>query len=236
MSKKIYETLNILWGAGLGIVVGFIMIAFGSYKFIYLLKVNRFIFIFSMVLLVVTTMRFVLYTTFTHFELNLLYENFSDKEEELPLVQPKAYIISFSIAFLFGCLIYFCDQLLLFILFLIPFESLDLMGQTEIKTYVREIVMKTSETPSNRNTLRAIKYFYVDRPYFKKFLFKTFCNVIALVLVIATIKKGSITNIYSNRNILLYIAYSIVILNLIINEVVLLVWRKERDRIRRHTV
>jgi hypothetical protein len=159
-------------------------------------------------------------------EIEMLHKTFRD---DVPQVPFKAYCLVAGIAILLGIMGYFSNNIMIFSGMFATYNVLAAWGQWTVNNNVRQMLMKalsvSNLADSLRRDLKAIEKYYLDQPHYPRHIIIIFTSFISFTLSL----MSKMPDWKSSETLLISIAYVIMILNFLVSEIVIWVWRKERD-------
>lgn len=222
--RQAAETLNYLWAAGLAITLA---VAFGIYtlnRYGDLVRENKRLLASALALSVSTAVLFVRYLTSTHHELGLL-EEYLSPTSGTPRVGPSVYYNVFILSVSFGVLIAVSHLILVYCGLMIILNVADFWGGWQGKRNIMPLFDKKLSqrvSPKNRQIIEIMRCHYLGNPTLERVATIMFFNWVAFSLALVAH--------YESLEWCRDLAYVIVILNILVSEVVMYRWRKNRDR------
>ncbi|HEY5616253.1 MAG TPA: hypothetical protein VIL52_09535 [Bacteroidota bacterium] len=147
-----------------------------------------------------------------------------------PRIRSQSYTIILLIATLLGILVYFYDNIIIFsgIFAVLNLSTVwsDWTARLHIKESISESRKKKGLTKEELQCIDAIDKYFFQRPQQARIVTILFFSLVSVILgVVGTLWQSS-EAIY-----FLYAAYAMIILNIIISEFIISLWRKERDKV-----
>ena len=216
--RKQYDVLTLLWTAALAITFFTTSVLQSWTKYSELIEKDPWHFALSAMLALLSFGLFILYAIATHHELNLLYDYL--KEDEVPRIMPRVYLVIFGLALVFGILIAVSDRIIIYSSILVAYNLFDLWGSWQVTRTVDHLVrirLIGSLGQEEREAVETIRHYYLDHPTLPRIVTIMFCNWITVCLSLAYYFTGLPPYRIS--------AYIVVILTIVIGEVVIHWWR-----------
>jgi hypothetical protein len=218
---KIYEQLRDYLNWGIGITVCIAALLLSKDKLVQLYYNQPVTAAFSTALLVTTFVWFFMYVQASRRELDMLDSAFdSDRIERWKGVVLPTVV---GLSLLFGCLIAFSTNILIYSA-LVPLQSvLDLFGQVTINRNLNILVREKQFRGAEGERKGQILFlYYVEKPHLLR---------VSLILVVFCGAFGlAVTSHFLRQPTYGYISYSAIIAAIVIGEIVIRRWRKERDK------
>ncbi len=219
-----YKTYIALWGIGLTFVF-FVASTIQSWsKFLEIFEVDKLHFFLSLTLAIVCFILLIIYSIETYKELNLLNDFLDGKRASR--VQSKTYLTVIAIAIFFGALISITHMIIVFSIVIVFYNLFDIWGGWQVDKNIRPLIeskLKEKNEQEVENIVIAIKNFYFKNPTMQRDITIMFVNWIAI--------SFSIVFYFTSENMYRNIAYTIIITNIIIGEIIIYYWRRKRDKI-----
>jgi len=160
-------------------------------------------------------------------EIQMLEDHF---REFIPALPSSSFHCAVVIAVLLGVLVYLSDRIVAFSGVFLSYNLLTIWGNWLVSTRLRQAIRQGRSHGPDANTRasawQAIEAYYLGKPQLKRMLAIVLFSIAALLL-------GVFSSVYARRALgplLLYGAYAVMILNIVISEAVISIWRRERDR------
>ena len=204
-----YKTYMMLWTLGLSFVFFTAAIIQSWSKFSDIYKLDFIHFILSVSLSIVTFFLFISYSIQTYRELNLLNDyldgNFS------PRVKSRTYLTIIFLALFFGILISISHLILIFSIIIVFYNLCDVWGGWQVSKTIRPLIdrkLAMDDCIEEKEIIKTLKLYYFGNPTLQRVITIMFCNWIAVCM--------SLIFYFDHNPLFRNIAYSLIILNLII--------------------
>lgn len=219
-AKSVHETwkqaTEIMIGAGISVAFFFI----SSEKLIAFVTKEPIVGVLAVLLLILTVVSFGLYIFSMFNEMGIIFEYLSPSLAPRP--GPSEFLRIIGIGVFYGALIsvvtlplFYCSLMILLIIFDIYFNQY--LVRHVYMIIKQDVIENTIKTTS----LSILYDFYIIRPFFTRGTVLLCSYFIALILVIV--------NQYDPDEYLIWIAYILLIINIIYGELTIYKWRKKRD-------
>lgn len=221
--KNNYTSIVNSWNIGIGLTLSVAAFFLGKSKFVVLYQENIYHFFSTLSLSIIALFQFFIYYIQTGREMTLLH-NYIDADS-IPRLKGKVYFTILGLAIVFGLLIAFSDDILIYCSVLLTFNFLDSMGEIQISAYTSDrisIELHKTKSKKDKNTFEALKEYFNYRNIFTIQFLSYTVNWIALVFAI-------LFN-FNHLELFRMIATTIIILNMIIGEIILHSRRFKRDK------
>ncbi|MFA5353643.1 MAG: hypothetical protein WC291_05395 [Thermodesulfovibrionales bacterium] len=220
-----FETLNTLWMTALAITF-FVATLIPSWgKYIEIFQKDKMHFAESTTLAIVTFILFLRYAIACHYELGMLADHVD--ESSAPRIRAKTYVVIMSLALFFGVLISVSDKILIYAVLIVIYNLIDLWGGFQVQKILRPLIderIGAEKSQQEIEILRTIDCYYFQNPTLQRIVTIMFVNWIAVCsALISSYEEKGLSQIYRD------IAYLILVLNIIISELFIFIWRKKRD-------
>ncbi|MEW5924032.1 MAG: hypothetical protein AB1746_08600, partial [Candidatus Zixiibacteriota bacterium] len=224
--SKSYQTLNMLWAAGMAITFFLAALIPSWEKYTRLFSVDFVLFLESSILGLITFILFLRYAIASHHELTMLEEYLNGSTA--PRVKAKTYLVIFLLAVFFGFLISYTDSLEIYTSVYLLYILFDLWGGWQVQVILRPLIDKRlagNISEKDRKIIIEIEKFYFKHPVLQRIVTLMFVNWIVICLAIIAYMT---TN--ENLSFLRNLGYILLIANIIWGEILIFLWRYKRDR------
>lgn len=161
-------------------------------------------------------------------EIQMLEDNL---EEFLPPLPRPSFALIITLAILLGILGFFSYNIVIYSSIFVFFSIFDIWSIYYRNKTIKEALKKALNETTNkisaekRKNLREIEIYFIERPHMQRSTTVIFFSFISLIF-------GIIAQLYPEPNyvkLFLSLAYGIMSLNIIISEIIINRWRKNRD-------
>ncbi len=221
--KDNYVSILNTWNIGIGLTFAIVAFFLGKNKFIDLLEINVYHFISALSLSILSLLQFFIYFVQTGREMTLLHNYI--KSDSIPRLKARVHFTILGLAIVFGVLIAFSDNLILFCSVMVAYNIVDTLGEIQVSFYTSERiaeVYKNASTKKTKRSIKALQKYYNYRIIFLIQFIAITVNWIALIIAILFTISGA--EIYRG------IATGILALNIIVGETIINLRRLKRDK------
>ena len=130
------------------------------------------------------------------------------------------------LALFFGMLISISHLILIFSIIIVFYNLCDVWGGWQVSKTIRPLIdrkLAMDDCIEEKEIIKTLKLYYFGNPTLQRVITIMFCNWIAVCM--------SLIFYFDHNPLFRNIAYSLIILNIIISEIVIYLWRKKRDKI-----
>lgn len=231
LTKGRWERLKRLFDIGLAVLIASCVLAFSKNRLALLFTAESMKYFptshLSAILLVVILFLIFQWINASSAEIQMLRDYF---EEFIPSLPSTSFQLVVGIAILLGVLGYFSDKIVVFSAVFVCYTLFDIWGNwtrnSKLNRIICEARSKTSEKNGRCKGWSAIEAYYLERPQVQRSVTVMFFAFIALIL-------GLLAKIFPERylsRVLLSGAYGIMILNIVISEIGISIWRRQRNK------
>jgi hypothetical protein len=217
------KTLQYL-SAGAFMIVLFVAALIASWnKYVEMFEHDQLHFFESAILALLTFGLFIRYWIACNDELSML-TYYLDEPPTLR-VKSKTYAVIILLAIFFGILMSSADRIIVYAALIVTYSLLDMWGSWQVLRAIEPLIdhkLATAEGDQRKIVLYIRKY-YFSNPTLQRIVTIMFASWIALVFAIMARYEKERSVSYEA------VAYSILILNIVISEAVIALWRKKRD-------
>jgi hypothetical protein len=181
----------------------------------------------SIVLLALVILLIIQWMSANHGEMEMLQHYFGDV---VSLVPSEAYFIVAGIAFLLGIMGYFSNNIMVFSGMFASYNLLTVWGSWIVNERCKEMLAKAKSignlSDARQHDLEAIERYYLKRPHYPRLMTIIFVSFSSLVIsLVARLHAGMPLETY-----FIIIAYVVMILNIVVSEIAVTIWRIKRDK------
>lgn len=231
IEKSRWERLKMLFNIGLTVVIASGVVAFSKDRLMLLFTAESMQYFpiphLSAILLVVMLFLIFQWIRSASAEMQMFRDHF---EEFIPSLPGTSFQLVIGIAILLGILGYFSNNIIVFSAVFVCLNLFDIWGNWILTYHLRKTISEARSKAFEENGRRkgwfAIETYYLEKPQVQRSVTIMFFSFISLIFGLS----AKIFPDHYLENVLISGAYCIMILNIVISEIIITIWRWKRDK------
>jgi len=218
-----FETLSMLWQVGLGLTMTLAIFLASRDKFAALFQNDRVHFVESISLAFITLLLFFSWAFSSHKDLRILADYLN--ETISPPLGFQPYLVVLAVAIFLAFLINMSDQIIIYSGAMAIYCIFDMWAANLLKAKIRkpiEAQIENNESICSKRAAEALRIHFFGKPHVERIATLMFINCTVFALALASHYEQGTTSL-ALRNL----AYIILLLGIVVEEVVLWIWRRK---------